>query len=190
MVGNVSSATVARGAVYFGSRDGHFYALNAKTGSLMWRHDDNGSWIISSPAFENGTIYYVTSDEHLFLALDALSGRERFHVKDDTFSYSSPSIASGHVYYGAFDGRIYDVDMARGTIVGVFETDGSRKNRAAHLNPDGTVNLRSFDSDGTYEGLIAAVDRIAEMGSVVGAPAIANGVLFASSTDGTVYAVR
>ncbi|HEY3676953.1 MAG TPA: PQQ-binding-like beta-propeller repeat protein [Candidatus Tumulicola sp.] len=190
MVGNVSSATIADGLVFFGSRDGYFYALDADTGSLRWRHDDHGSWIISSPAFYDGNIYYVTSDEHVFLALDALTGKERFHVADATFSYSSPSIASGHVYYGAFDGRLYDVDIAAKTVVGVFDTDGSKKNRPAHVKADGTIDLRSFDSDGTYEGLIAAVDRIASMGSIVGAPAIANGVVYFSSTDGTVYAVN
>jgi outer membrane protein assembly factor BamB len=190
MVGNVSSATVANGTVFFGSRDGYFYALDAATGSLRWRHDDHGSWIVSSPAFDDGVVYYVTSDEHVFLGLDALTGNERVRVSDTTFSYSSPSIASGHVYYGAFDGRVYDVDIATKSVVGMFETDGSRRNRSAHLNADGTINLRSFDSDGTYEGLIAAVDRIASMGSIVGAPAIAKAVLFVSSTDGTVYAVN
>jgi outer membrane protein assembly factor BamB len=190
MVGNVSSATVAGDAVYFGSRDGHFYALRTKDGSLKWRHDDHGSWIISSSAFDAGVVYYVTSDEHLFLALDAENGREVFHIKDDTFSYSSPSIASGHAFYGTFDGRIYDVDVKTGSVAGIFETDGSKRNRAAHLNPDGSLNLRSFDSDGTYEGLIAAVDRITSLGSIVGAPCISNGTLYVSSTDGTVYALR
>ena len=44
------SAAVDRGTVYFGCRDSFFYALDAATGKLRWKHDEHGSWVVASPA--------------------------------------------------------------------------------------------------------------------------------------------
>ena len=89
----MSSAAVAGGIVYFGCRDSHLYALDARDGALLWKHDEHGSWVIGSPALYDGAVYFTTSDEHIFFALDAKTGGERFRSKYGTFAYSSPSVA-------------------------------------------------------------------------------------------------
>ncbi len=188
-IGITSSAAVANGIVYFGCRDSHLYALNAADGTLRWKHDEHGSWVVASPAIYDGSVFFTTSDERKFFALDAQTGRERFSTAYGAFAYSSPSIAGGVAYFGSFDGELYAVDTRSGHVVATFETDGARKYRAAHLDANGNLDLRSLYPDPTLNGIIIGLDRIYHLGSIVGAPAIADGTLYVSSAEGTLYAL-
>jgi outer membrane protein assembly factor BamB len=188
-IGVVGSAAVEKGRVYFGCRDSHFYALDAADGKLLWKHDQHGSWVIASPALANGLVFYTTSDQRKFFALDSLTGQERFTVSQGAFSFSSPSVAQDTVYFGAFDGRLYAVDTLSGKIVGTFSTDASQKSLPPHLDSAGALRIADFNEDDTLDGTMVALRRIMSLGSIVGSPVIANGVLFVGSTDGTMYAI-
>jgi outer membrane protein assembly factor BamB len=188
-VGIQGSASVADGIVYFGCRDSHLYALDARDGALRWKHDELGSWVIATPAIYNGTVYFTTSDEHKFFALDAISGKTLFQDVYATFAYSSPSIAGGVAYYGTFDGLLYAVEARDGKILAVFQTDGARKNRSSHLDTHGNLDLNTFYPSDTIDGVNIGIARIFTLGSIVGAPAIADGVLYAGSAEGTLYAI-
>jgi eukaryotic-like serine/threonine-protein kinase len=189
-IGIQGSASVANGIVYFGCRDSHLYALDARDGTLRWKHDESGSWVIATPAIYNGAVYFTTSDEHVFFALDAATGATLFHDKYATFAYSSPSIAGGVAYYGTFDGLLYAVDARTGKVLSTFETDGAKKYRAAHLDAHGNLDLDTFYPSDTLDGVNAGIQRIFTLGSIVGAPAIAGGTLYVSSTEGTLYALE
>lgn len=188
-IGIEGSASVADGIVYFGCRDSHLYALDTRDGSLRWKHDEFGSWVIATPAIYNGAIYFTTSDEHVFFALDAATGKALFHDAYATFSYSSPSIAGGVAYYGTFDGLLYAVDTRDGKVLATFETDGAKKYRSAHLDKRGNLDLNTLYPNDTIDGINAGIAKIFTLGSIVGGPAIADGVLYVSSTDGTLYAI-
>ncbi|HEU5478572.1 MAG TPA: PQQ-binding-like beta-propeller repeat protein [Candidatus Tumulicola sp.] len=188
-VGIAGSAAVDGGTVYFGCRDSFFYALDARTGALRWKQDQHGSWVIASPAISNGSVYFTTSDEKVFWALDAATGAPRFKVPYGAFSFSSPALAGDVAYFGTFDGRLYGVDVRSGTIVARYATDGSVRNLPSHLDARGSVDLNGFYPDETYEGIVVGLNRIYSLGSIPGSPALAGGVLFVGSTDGTLYAV-
>ena len=55
-----SSVTVANDMVYFGARDPFLFALDAKTGKLVWKYDAAYSWIISPAVVDNGVVYVGT----------------------------------------------------------------------------------------------------------------------------------
>ena len=188
-VGIQGSAAVADGTVYFGCRDSHLYALDAATGRVRWTHDEHGSWVISTPAVSNGSVYFTTSDEKMFFGVDANTGAVRFRVPYGAFAFSSPSIAGNVAYYGSFDGRLYGVNVETGTIVARFSTDGSRDNLPQHLDAKGNLDLDSLYPDNTLEGITIGLSRIFTLGSIVGSPAIAGGVLYVGATDGTLYAL-
>lgn len=189
-VGIAGSAAVRNGTVYFGCRDSFFYALDSSTGRLRWKHNEHGSWVIGSPAFAGEDVLYTTSDEKRLWSLDAATGSERFSVPYSIFSFSSPSVAGNMAYFGAFDGRLYGVDVRDGRVTQMFSTDASRKNLPPHLDAKGLVDLRGFYTDNTFEGIVAGLDRIYSLGSIIASPAIAGGVLYVGSTDGTLYAVE
>ena len=189
-VGIAGSAAVIDGTVYFGCRDSFFYALDAKTGQLRWKHDEHGSWVIASPAVAGGTVYYTTSDERKFFALDAATGSERFKVGYGAYAFGSPSIAGDVAYFGTFDGRLYGVDVRNGRIVARFATDASRRNLPAYSDASGNLDLQKIYADPTLDGVIVGLSKVYSLGSIAGTPAIAGGVLFVGSTDGTLYAIR
>ena len=137
-----------------------------------------------------GIVYFTTSDEHVFYALDARSGAKRFSLPYGTFSYSSPSIAGNVAYFGVFDGQIYAVGTHSGKLLARFRTDAARRELPKHLDAKGNLDANSFYTVGTLDGVIVGLDRLMALGSVIGSPAIANGVLFVGSTDGTLYAIR
>jgi len=189
-VGIAGSAAVGNGSVYFGCRDSHFYALDARTGTLRWKRDEHGSWVIASPALADGMVLYTTSDERKFYAVDAGTGSVRFNVPYGAFAFSSPSIAGNVAYYGSFDGRLYGVNIKSGEIVGQFSTDASARNLRGHLDNSGNLDLATFYDDSTLDGTIVGLHKIYELGSIAGSPAVADGILYIGSTDGTLYAVE
>jgi len=51
--------------VYVGSYDQNVYALNASTGSLLWKYTTNSD-VPSSPAVANGMVYVGSDDGNLY----------------------------------------------------------------------------------------------------------------------------
>jgi outer membrane protein assembly factor BamB len=110
-----SSPAVVDGVIYFGSRDGNIYALDADTGEQLWAFK-TGSWVESSPAIVNGVLYCGSNDGNLY-ALDAKTGEQRW-ICDMPFGLrSSPAVADGVVYVGCEDYNLYAIDAATGKII-------------------------------------------------------------------------
>jgi len=119
-----SSPTVVDGTVYFGSSDGHVYALDAGTGDEIWRFDTDGS-VISSPNVIDGVVYIGSGTAgagHLH-ALDAGDGSEQWNFEADGWVHSSPTVIDGTVYFGSVDEHVYAVDASNGSEQWRFEVD-------------------------------------------------------------------
>jgi outer membrane protein assembly factor BamB len=56
---------VANGVVYVGSYHGTVYALNSKTGALLWSYAV-GNIVQSSPAVANGMVYVGSYDGKIY----------------------------------------------------------------------------------------------------------------------------
>jgi outer membrane protein assembly factor BamB len=196
MQGIPGSPAVSNGVVVFGSRDNYIYALNASSGELDWKQENGGSWVIASPAIQNGVVYIPTSDSLKLRALDLQSGKQLFDIGYKTYSFSSPAIASGHAYFGTFDGIVHDADLASRHIHSEFrvqasiahqellKTDGALNDAAVYgpLGPDGKPN-------NTIDASIVGIDRLLQLGSILSSPAVADGVVYVGSADGSVYAL-
>ncbi len=115
-----SSPAVFENRVYFGSGDGHVYALDAQTGLLQWRFA-TGDVVHASPAVANNTVYVGSWDSYLY-ALNAETGAERWRFKtgEDPVDHnqvgfqSSPSVVDGVLYVGCRDAHVYAIDAATG----------------------------------------------------------------------------
>jgi outer membrane protein assembly factor BamB len=60
-----SAPAVADGVVYVGSLDQKVYALDARTGALLWEYA-TGDWVESSPAVANGMVFIGSFDHNLY----------------------------------------------------------------------------------------------------------------------------
>lgn len=100
---DISSPAVANGVVYVGSIDGNVYALNARTGALVWQYP-TGGYIQSSPAVANGVVYVGSEDGNLY-ALNASTGALLW--QDFAGGSSSPAVANGLLYFASDFGNLY-----------------------------------------------------------------------------------
>lgn len=64
--------------VYVGSDDGNLYAINAKTGAMLWANPAGGSG--SSPAVANGVVYVGSVNSNVD-ALNARTGAQLWGYK-------------------------------------------------------------------------------------------------------------
>jgi outer membrane protein assembly factor BamB len=189
-IGLASSPAVANGIVFVGGRDGHFHAVDARTGAGKWTIDNRGGWTIASPAVQGGVVFFPTSDGRRLKGIDTQTGAVRFDVENKAISFSSPAIAGDVVFYGSSDGFLNAARVADGVILARFQTDGSKENAPRLLDEQGRFRSRLMYTEGTLDGMILGMRTMMTLGSVLSSPVIADGVAYFGSTDGQVYAVR
>jgi len=190
MTGIQGSAAVSGGVVYFGSRDANVYALDAGTGALRWKFGTDGSWVIASPAVSEGKVYFTTSDTKRFAALDAASGKLLYELPDKIYSFSSPAVAGGHAYFGTFDGKVHDVDLEKKQYAGEFAAEGYYANAPRYLDAEGLLKQNVVWVGDTLDDMVMGIHgKLFSMGSILSSPAVHDGVVYAGSVDGSLYAL-
>lgn len=107
------------GTVYFGSYDGHLYAVTDEGthGSLKWKFPTGGA-IDGSPTVDgDGIIYFGSRDSNIYALYPDGSVRWTFPTLDGI--ECSPTIDDrGYLYIGSFDGNLYAIGTG-GPDVGV-----------------------------------------------------------------------
>lgn len=101
--GDVSSQPIViNGVIYFGSWDGHEYAVDAQTGQKLWAYDV-GQSSRSAAAYGDGVLFFGDIAGYLH-ALDAKTGalkwKKRVDTHRDTVATSSPIYHQGRIYIG------------------------------------------------------------------------------------------
>lgn len=116
-------------AVYFGTDDGLFFALDQTSGAELWRfrvlgfRKKNRS-IFSSPATHNGLLYIGAHDGN-FYALDKKTGKKKWVFMEADWVDSSPCIAAE--FNLVFVGLKFGLWTKRGGIVALDATSGEKK---------------------------------------------------------------
>jgi outer membrane protein assembly factor BamB len=193
----LSSPTVWKGSVYFGSGDGNIYSLDAVTGALRWKFK-TGDVVHASPAIVDGKVYVGSWDSY-FYALDATTGAEiwRFKTGEDPDIHnqvgiqSSATVANGTVYFGCRDSKFYALDAATGHQRWAFSNKGSWV-ITSPVVLDGKVYFATSDS--ALFHIMNAQDGtpIAEMRfhwPIFSSPSIAGSTLYLAGQDGKLVAI-
>lgn len=110
--GTMSTAAIAHGKIFVGSKDGKLYCLNATNGKVEWVFNANGK-IDSSAAFANGVVYFATNTQEgtIYAVSETGDLLWYYRLKPPSGSYynimSSPFIADNKLYIGADSGYVY-----------------------------------------------------------------------------------
>ncbi|WP_308258357.1 outer membrane protein assembly factor BamB family protein [Saccharothrix obliqua] len=112
-----SQPAVVDGGIYFGSPDGKFHALDAKTGAARWTFDlssvNAGGVVIDGPAVARGKVYFGDNGGHVY-ALDQRTGRLVWQKDTEPhvagMHTSSPLYHDGRIYLGASSGENINPD--------------------------------------------------------------------------------
>ena len=200
-----TSPVAAEGIVYFGSDDGHLYAVEIESGHEVWRFP-TGDEIHSSPAVADGRVYFASYDGYVY-AVDIKTGQEVWKfdtMVDSPLTYiprpryddytSSPLVKDGIVYIGGLDPNkcLFALDAKSGAEIWQF----------APKLPDQIRSSPAIFGDTLYVGgefsKFYALDvetgeqkwRLSLGGNVGYAPAVsAEGVVYFSSKDTQLHAV-
>ncbi len=179
---------VSEGTLYFGGREGTFYAIEAATGRPRWSFSTPTQEQIRSAAALAGDVVYFGSDDWNLYALDARTGTLLWKYGTDGPVYSAPAVADGVVYVGSHDQHVYSLDAATGELRWKTHTSGPVRSSPAVV--EGTVYIGS--DDGNMYALDAengdTVWTLLTGGPIGSSPAVSNGLVYFGSADGTFYA--
>ena len=96
--------------VLVGSYDQSLYALDAKSGRLLWKHETEGP-VHATASVADGTCYVSGCDE-LLRAIRVADGSELFQVSSGGYTGASAALAGGRAFYGNFENQVLAVDLA------------------------------------------------------------------------------
>jgi outer membrane protein assembly factor BamB len=120
-------------------------------------------------------------DSHVY-ALDASTGALLWKYQTGDGVDPSPAVANGIVYAGSYDGNLYALDANSGTLVWQYPTGLDFPSPAV---ANGVVYVGAYALDaGT--GTLLWQDQ--GLQCCISSSAIASGVVYIASSDGTVYA--
>lgn len=194
----LSSPTVFKGAVYFGSGDGNVYALDTSTGNLKWKFQ-TGDVVHASPAISEGTLYIGSWDTY-FYALDAATGKEKWRFKtgedheinNQVGIQSSAVVVDGIVYFGCRDSNLYALDAKTGEKKWAFNNKGSWVISSPAVR-DGKIYFGTSDTSLFYvaDAKTGSVLFSLKMGGwpIFASPAIAGDFAYVGTQDGKLTAI-
>ena len=120
-----ATPAVVDGVVYIGGRDASLYALDARTGEVLWRREDGSSWVVSSAAVRGDMVVGGRSSSTNLRGIEAQSGDERWVLRTGGAVFSSPVWVEDQVYVGTGAGEVLAVSAVDGTVRWRFRTRGS-----------------------------------------------------------------
>lgn len=195
------SASLAHGLAYWGSGDGHLFALRPRTGEVVWSFEV-ASRIRNTPAVAGDLVAFGDSDGYVY-ALDARTGTQRWRFASDGVGYDSSewgfdrrqisasvAIEGDEVFVGARDATLYALNAADGSIRWRVE-DGSSwviaspavDERRVFSARSSSGNFRALDRDTGEELWVFAAGAF-----VYSSPVLVDNTVYVGQGDGEVSA--
>ena len=103
--------------IYLSTMDHSVYAVDAQSGTQIWRSPQLGGAVVGTPAYgEDGDLYVGTFGGKLF-AINSDDGSIlwEFPTADGGWIWSGPTISDGVLYFGDLNGYFYAVDAENGS---------------------------------------------------------------------------
>lgn len=178
-----------RGAVFFGTNDNRFFALDAITGTQIWKDSLAGEFEYNTPQLVDG-ILYTASTSGVVYGLDPPTGTVKWQFQAGGTVATTPAIVNGTVYFGSDDHNFYAVDLATATLKWEFAAGGPTDSGPTVLNgivyfAGGDGNMYALDA-----GSGAVVWKFNLNGVVsMAAPLVANGLVYIGSRSDSLYAL-
>jgi outer membrane protein assembly factor BamB len=196
----VGSATAVDGKLYFGSYDGNYYCIDAKTAEEIWTFPTEYR-IASTPAVVGGKMFTGADDGYVY-AVDIDTGEQEWktsaggiaggaHIDPAVQIRSSPRVVGSTVYVGAMDGKVYALNTANGQVRWTATvSDPSLGLAGSPTIADGALYITSCDGDlyalDAADGLqIWAADAAPRQRHLVSTPIVVDDMVIIGCTDGT-----
>jgi outer membrane protein assembly factor BamB len=117
-----------KGRIYIGAGNGYLHCLSADKGELVWRYKARGPIWGTSPIVDGWVVFGDKAGWiHLVSAED---GKLISEIKIGDNINSTPAVIDGQIYIGAFNGKLYRLEM-RPVKQEAEKTEGSRPKAGA-----------------------------------------------------------
>ncbi len=122
------------------------YAVNARTGELLWHYGTQGE-AMPTPAYAAGKIFFVTGDGYA-LALEASSGKLLWKTElKGMANMSSPAVVDGKLYVAmSSPGSVFCLDAASGKKVWQGKIQGAEDTGIGDVSPAVSDNIVVMDA--------------------------------------------
>ena len=143
-----SGVSVDDGNLYFVTRDGRLFSLNAQNGTTLWQSTlEKAQGAYGSPLVVDDTVYVVGYSGKVFASNTAGTLKWTYPTDNKLPSAVATGLAyyDGLIYYGSDDGMLYALDAATGAKAWEFET--GEKIWATPVAVDGVIYFGSFDKN-------------------------------------------
>jgi len=183
-----------RGAVFFGTNENRFFALDAGTGSLVWKDSVAGmfetypgGFQYNTPQLVNGIIYAANTSGIIF-GFDPAAGTVKSQFRPGGPVATTPAIANGTLFFGSDDHNFYAVDLATGSTKWSVPTGWPTDSP-----PTVSDGIVYFGADYMY-ALDAATGAVKwkfflNPATIMAAPLVDNGVVYIGSENDSLYAL-
>lgn len=137
-----------------------------------------------------GTVYFGSDDGNLY-ALETDAGIQRWFFETGDGVWSTPAIFEGMLYVTSLDGNLYVLDAGTGALQWKFETGAGIASTPVVDEAERLVYVAGFDSKLRAIDIDTHVERWSFRADnwFWTTPIFVNGVVYAGSLDGNVYAV-
>jgi len=179
--------------VYFGGYDKYFYAVDGKSGALIWKTLAGGGFSNSDPTVVGNTIYVGANDGKLY-AFDTETGRIKWTSTAASEAIeSSPAISTENntVFFGSDDDSFYAVDASTGALKWKYRTGFN-----VSTNPLLVGNMVYVASDDRYlyafDQVTGAIKWESNCGNwfVESSPVYANNTIYVGGRSGKLLAIN
>lgn len=205
---------VSAGDTDYTKHDNYVYALSAETGAVLWHvlvdHDAPGGMdlgVLNTPTITGGTLYVQARDGKLF-ALDGATGAQRWVyqapasalVEGTIYNVNSLVVNQG-IIYGSLQNVLFAVDTRTGKQLWLKKTDTTQLFNSPQLD-GGRLYLSSYEvsnhsNPDVETGFVYAytTDGKQQWKRPIGHwvltdPIVANGLLYFTSYDGQLHALK
>ncbi|WP_239615623.1 outer membrane protein assembly factor BamB family protein [Cohnella mopanensis] len=186
--------------VYFGDWEGYIYAVDKKNGELRWSYktppNDRHKAIQSTPVLHEGVLYAGARDFKLY-AIDALSGNPLWYQVAPAW-VASPIYEGNTLYVGNSNGYFMAaVDPKTGLEKWRFETSSNVLSAPAYEKGQLIFGSGYAYSNGKVKDYLYSVDALTgklswkiDSDKIQTTPAVAKGIIYYTSFDGALHALK
>jgi outer membrane protein assembly factor BamB len=194
---------VAYGRVYVANQTGRFFAVNARTGKMIWQKRFRRC-IAASPVVADGIVYQAVmhglpcgtgnrSARGFVVAMNARNGKILWRF-DAGAVESTPLVRGKTIYFGSWDRRLYAVDIRGGKLRWSYRADHEVNTSPAYaggmlfIGTDGGRVHAVWAKTGRNRWTSSSYSRLGRREQFYATPTVAYGRVYIGNTDGTVYA--
>lgn len=109
--------------IYLTSMDHMVYALESRSGRLLWSTEDLGGALVSTPIITEEMVLYVGTFANELLALDAMTGSILWRFATQNWVWAGPGVDEDTLYFGDLSGTFYALNRQDGTIKWQLQPD-------------------------------------------------------------------